>query len=134
MRRAEGQRGYIFLETLAAGLALLALSACFFLFAHSLKAQLADSCRQRAVFLARTQFAAAQAEAARGTLRQGDYPWQGKAEDLQEPGTVFAVQTSVDGREGSGEENVYQVRVQVKWQGKITEGQLELERDVVNHG
>lgn len=123
------ERGFVLLEALVAGTALLALSLCFLLYARSAELRLSDGCRARAVFLARAQFAAAQAEEKARGLQAGDYPWQGKAEDLEDGGVVYAVRTRV---EGGGK--LHRVFVQVQWQGEAVKGKMELERDVVRHG
>ena len=133
--RVDRERGFFFLEVLVAGLALLVKASCFAIYARSMELRVADGCRVRAVFLARTQFAAAQAEAAARGLAPGSYPWQGRAEDLQEGGIDYAVETNI-GSEGGIEGNpaAYRVSVQVKWQGRAARGQLDLEREVVRHG
>ena len=126
----EKESGFFLVEVLAAGLALLVMASCLLLFARSMELRVADGCRARAVFLARTQFAAAQAEAAAGGLSLGSYAWQGEAEDLQGEVAEYEVATEVQG-EGEG---LYKVSVQVSWQGQAARGHLELEREVVRHG
>lgn len=126
MKREEG---FVLLEVLVAGLALLAMSACFLLYARSAEVRAADSCRVRAVFLARTQFAAAQAAADRSRLSAGSYPWQGEAGDLQGGEVAYRVETEVV----KEREDIFKVMVEVTWQGE-TGGALKLEREVVAHG
>ncbi len=123
------ERGFVLLEVLAAGLALLVMAMCFHVFAGSAELREADACRVRAVFLARTQFSAAQAAANQKALLAGGYPWQGEAGDLQGGEEVYSVETDVAGAgEGS-----FKVVVKVAWQGRVR-GELELEREVVAHG
>ena len=129
------ERGFIMLEVLAAGLALLVMASCLLLFARSMELRAADGCRVRAVFLARAQFAAARADAEAGRLSFGSYPWQGLAEDLQDGRTAYQVETDIGSSEGGSEgTGLYLVRVHVQWQGPAAGGQLELEREVVRHG
>lgn len=131
----DRQRGFFLLEALVAGLSLLVMASCFLLYARSVELGVADGCRVRAVFLARAQFAAAQADANGGRLSQGSYPWQGLAEDLQDSKAAYQVETEVSGLEGNGEgTGLYKVMVHVAWQGKAVKGQLDLEREVVRHG
>ncbi len=123
------EQGFFLLEALAAGLALLVMSLCLLLYVHSNQARLEDGCRIRAVFLARTQFAAAEAAADMGRLATGEYPWQGKAEDLQGAESRYEVNTEV----AVLEPEVYQVSVQVRWQGDGFQGKVDFEREVVSH-
>lgn len=123
------EKGFFLLETLVAGVALLAMSACLYLFAHSMELRVADDCNMRAVFLARTQFAAAQAAADCSELPLGNFPWQGEGAELSAGGNNYRVETQVEGSE-RGE---YRVLVQVYWQGKGKSGSLNLEREVVTH-
>ena len=129
------EQGFVLLESLVAGLALLVMAACFALFARSMELEVADGCRVLAIFLARTQFAAAQADASESRLHAGSYPWQGEAEDLQDGRASYTVQTHIngagDGEAGSG---IYKVSVHVAWHGEAAWGQLDLEREVVEHG
>ena len=129
------ERGFIMLEVLAAGLALLVMASCLLLFARSMELRAADGCRVRAIFLARTQFASAQADANEGRLALGGYPWQGEAGDLQEGGIDYTVETNISGApDAEGTAGLYRVAVQVAWQGETAKGKLELEREVVRHG
>ena len=123
------EQGFFLLEALAAGLALLVMSLCLLLYGHTNQARLEDGCRIRAVFLARTQFAAAEAAADRGMLMAGNYPWQGKSEDLQGEESQYVVLTEVT----ATEPEVYQVSVQVHWQGENFQGKADFEREVISH-
>lgn len=133
----EREQGFFMLETLVAGIAILVMCTCLYSFSHSIEAQAADGCRVRAIFLARTQFAAAQADARAGALRTGAYAWQGREEDLQEDGVVYQVNTSVEGNETDERgtpSGIFEVSVQAAWQGKFSQGKLDMKRTVVAHG
>ncbi|MBE6102601.1 MAG: hypothetical protein E7200_11025 [Selenomonas ruminantium] len=127
MKRDES--GFFLLETLVAGAALLVMSACLYFFAHSMELRGADDCRMRAVFMARTQFAAAQAAADCNALVPGEFPWQGEGDELSAGGNAYSVETHI---EGSGR-GIYRVSVQIHWQGRDRDGGLNLEREVVAH-
>lgn len=141
--KRNGEDGFFLLETLIVGLALLVMSAGFYLYADSMKIKEADGCRVRAAFLARTQFSAAQAEADRRDagnvplLKVGTYPWQGRNEDLQDGDTEYQVFTEIGGNSPDEEgkaSGIYDVSVQVNWQGKSAKGEMKLTRTVVAHG
>ena len=131
------ERGFMLLEVLAAGLALLALSSCFLLYGRSAELRAADGCRVKAVYLARAQLAAAQADINGRGLPEGSYPWQGADDDLRDGDVAYTVSADVCRNGAAAEESSFDVRkvtVNVKWQGRTSEGELKLEREVVRHG
>jgi len=139
MAHRMDERGFLLLEVVLAGVSLIVLVLALRLYPQAVQRDAWESCRARAIFLARGQMEGLRWQSARGEIRPGPVPWLGFAEDLEAASGVagpdgscrFTVQTDVGERDS--EDSMYPVTITVRWQGSsVKEGELRFEGRVEN--
>lgn len=124
------ERGFLLLEVVIAGFSLMVLILGLRLYPQAVRRDAAESCRAKAVFLARGQMESLRACSAEGKIKVGEVPWLGRAEDLQPAAGVtgpdgscrFSVSTEIS--PADKEANPYSVKITVHWDGSVDEGEI----------
>lgn len=124
------ERGFLLLETVLAGISLMLLILALQFYPQAVRYDVAESCRARAVFLARGQMEALRARGEEGEIGPGEVPWLGREEDLQEAAGEagpegfcrFALLTEIGPQDP--EEAFYPVKITVRWDGGAAEGEM----------